>query len=170
MLDRIKVFWSFEELSRDEKYEKKSFEELNDFIENNPGVDIESVRESYLKVLSEENFEQNKFDYEELDFVVKKTLEESGEAINSILLFLDFKYREKSEMIKEVFSDTFFLIDENVLEKIVSTIMTKKNWFMQLSNHNWEIKIYFDFENFEFLEALKRLKNNLDREINKQKN
>lgn len=167
MKDRTKIFWSYDEISKNDRLKLKSFKELNELLENNTSISVEQVEKSYLKILLEEDFEKNKFEYSELDFTVKKVIEDSNEAINAILLFLDKKFPKKSSLIKETLWE-FFTFPEETAQSIVNTIIENKIWYITL--HTWisVVEVYFDFENFEFWEALKRLRNNLIKGFKKE--
>ena len=160
MSERVKIFWSFDELERDEKNSKINFLELNNFLEKNTDITIDDVNNSYLKVFLDEDFQNNRLDYSELDFIVKKLIEESWEAVNAILWFIDFKYPKKQELIKDTFRK-YFIIQDDAIDYIVNTIMNEKIWYLGF----WNEQIYFDFQNFEFLEALRRLNSRLEQQI-----
>ncbi len=164
MDNRVKVFWSFDELDKDQKIENYNFEDLNTFLENNPNISVWDINDSYIKVLLEEDFDANKLEYSQLDFLVKKLVEDSWEAVNSILGFIEFKYPQKQKLLKDTF-DEYFLIPEDTTIEIVETIIEKRIWYMNLSNGLDEWKIYFDFENFDFLEALNRLRTSIEKQI-----
>lgn len=172
--DRVKTFWSFWELPRDKILDFDWLQELNELLEKNIRISVRQVQDSYLKILLETDFENNKFSYSEIDFVVKKVIEDSNLATNSILWFLDFKYKTQEKLIRETLSEHINLWDE-VLDSFVNEILTYRIWQINLFLWgiilNWEITIYYDFKNFEFNEALRRFKNNIDlqlKELNKK--
>lgn len=169
MKDRTKIFWSYDEISKDERLELHSFKELNELLEKDISISVEQVEKSYLKILLEEDFEKNKFKYSELDFAVKKVIEDSNEAINAILLFLDKKYPKKTVLLEETLWE-FFTFSKEVMENIVKVIFENKIWYITLNTWLSEHQVYFDFENFEFWEALRRLRNNLIKGFKKEEN
>jgi len=98
---------------------------LNKLIEKNPKITVCDVEESYLRIISENDYEKNKFSYSELDYSVKLVIEDSNLAINSILKFLEIKYPKKIVLLKEVLEE-FLYFDKNLIEYIINNIINNK--------------------------------------------
>jgi len=98
---------------------------LNKLIEKDPKITVCDVEESYLRIISENDYEKNKFSYSELDYSVKLVIEDSNLAINSILKFLEIKYPKKIVLLKEVLEE-FLYFDKNLIEYIINNIINNK--------------------------------------------
>lgn len=143
-----KIIWEFDNFPEFEKEKYARFRSFNEFIEKN-NISCESVHDSYLKVLSEEDFKENIWSYNELDFQVKKIIEESWTAVNEILWFLESKY----DVISILIIDLFYKYNIKTTPRYVKDLLNKWIWIIDL---NW-VKIKFDFISKSFMDWLREL-------------
>ncbi len=164
MSNQVKVFW---EMDRELKQEFYEFQSFNDFLESHPSTAFDNIHTSYLKVLWEINFEQNKLSYSELDFAVKQVMEESWVAVNKILEFVEVKYQDKTKIVTLTFLKNLpFLWDFDEIHEFVQTLFQAEKWFFQIWIPGyWTLEIHYDFTHQDFLYSLDFLKKNIEKEL-----
>lgn len=127
----VKKFDDFWSLDNNSKTRLIEFREFNDFLEKNPKISINDVQNSYLKVLSANAEIDTSF--QELDFHIKKLMDNTNLAINSVLTFLDEKYVNKTKVVSDFFSKKWITLDDELIV-----------WFLE-----W----YFDYISLEYFKV-----------------
>lgn len=127
----VKKFDDFSSLDNNSKTRLIEFREFNDFLEKNPKISINDVQNSYLKVLSANAEIDTSF--QELDFHIKKLMDNTNLAINSVLTFLDEKYVNKTKVVSDFFSKKWITLDDELID-----------WFLE-----W----YFDYISLEYFKV-----------------
>lgn len=127
----VKKFDDFSSLDNNSKTRLIEFREFNDFLEKNPKISINDVQNSYLKVLSANAEIDTSF--QELDFHIKKLMDNTNLAINSVLTFLDEKYVNKTKVVSDFFSKKWITLDDELIV-----------WFLE-----W----YFDYISLEYFKV-----------------
>lgn len=127
----VKKFDDFWSLDNNSKTRLIEFREFNDFLEKNPKISINDVQNSYLKVLSSNAEIDTSF--QELDFHIKKLMDNTNLAINSVLTFLDEKYVNKTKVVSDFFSKKWITLDDELID-----------WFLE-----W----YFDYISLEYFKV-----------------
>lgn len=110
----VKKFGDFSSLDHKSKSRLVEFREFNDFLEKNSSIKVEDVHSSYLKILNSNWEIDNSFS--ELDFQVKKVMENTNLAINSVLNFMDEKFVNKVEVVNDYFKNKWITIANELIE------------------------------------------------------
>lgn len=127
MSEKIKLFSQMWELDEENKLEFWEFEKLNDFLERNPLFKYVDIYNSYIKIILDEWKTPNFAEYSELDFQVKRLIEEVKVPVNKVLLFAELKYWWINEIIKWFFTKVPHITDEAINE-IIKVVNERKTW------------------------------------------
>lgn len=110
----VKKFGDFSSLDNNSKSRLVEFREFNDFLEKNSSIKVEDVHSSYLKIINSNWEIDNSFS--ELDFQVKKVMENTNLAINSVLNFMDEKFVNKVKVVNDYFKNKWITIANELIE------------------------------------------------------
>jgi hypothetical protein len=164
MTHQEKIFWEMGRKLKEEFYE---FQNFNNFLESHPNTAHDDICSSYLKILWETNFDQNKFSYSELDFAIKQVMEESWVAVNKILEFIELKYQDKTKILTLLLIKNLRVSESQIKDKkLADYILKNKKWSFQIwIPKHWSLCIHYDFTHQNFLYALDLLKKNIETEL-----